>query len=290
MHVSEKRNTCARVVRSFYGLRTGVPLQERADQLYIDIGSLSYGMGLMLNIIGYLPDGTPESEIQRLTPTLGAPANVLDRSDLATMERLQAGAVTHLRKTYLADRQRIPLSNLPADEDPEGAIRGLLQQLRQAAATGPPGPAAAVETAAVMGMVAAAAVVTAAAVAVHPEVAAAGPSAGDGGGKDSPSRIRGRSGGGAASSGAPGKRGADAPAAVDGSPMTGSGSATSKGRRMPFRDGTLDKHVRRAMAHFQCAFNNTYAMLEQDTHKRYPPSLDGARSFAPWVNVAALGL
>ncbi|GIL58262.1 hypothetical protein Vafri_13350 [Volvox africanus] len=260
---------------------------ERADRLYIDVGSLSYGMGLMLNIIGYLPNGTPESDIQRLTPTLGAPGNVMDKSDLATMERLQAGTVTHLRKTYLADRQRIPISNLPADEDPEGAIRGLLQQLRQAAAAGPPGPAAAADTAAVMGMVAAAAVVTAAAVAVPPEVISAGPSRSGDGAKESPSRTPGGRSGGAATSCAAGKHSI---AAVDGCPTTGSGAATSKGRQIHFRDSSLDKHVKRAMVHFQCAFTNTYAVLDQDTYKRYPPSLDGARSFAPWVNMAALRL
>ncbi|GLI71713.1 hypothetical protein VaNZ11_017011 [Volvox africanus] len=263
---------------------------ERADRLYIDVGSLSYGMGLMLNIIDYLPNGTPESEIRRLTPTLGAPGNVMDRADLATMERLQAGAVTHLRKMYLADRQRVPISSMPADEDPEGAIRGLLRHLRQAVTAGPPGPAAAVDTAAVMGMVAAAAVVTAAAVAVPPEVISAGSSTSGAGAKDSPSRIPGGSSGGAAPSCATGKRGTIAPAAVGGGPASGSGAATSKGRRIPFRDSSLDKHVKRAMVHFQCAFTNTYAVLDQDTYKRYPPSLDGARSFAPWVDVAALRL
>ncbi|EFJ43655.1 hypothetical protein VOLCADRAFT_106759 [Volvox carteri f. nagariensis] len=211
---------------------------ERSDRLYLDVGSLPYGMGLMLNIIHYLPDRTPESQIRSFTPTLGAPGLVMDLSDLAAMERIQAGSVESLKKNYLADRHRIAVSGAPVDEDPEKAIRGLLQQLQHAVAAR---PSAAAKTTAVMGMVAAAAVVTAAAVAVPTEAK------GGGGGGGSPSRIRGGGGNPAVRGGSPGG---------------------SNSRRIPFRDSTLDKHVKRAMLHFECAFNNTYAVLDQRSKLR----------------------
>ncbi|GLC42529.1 hypothetical protein PLESTM_001342900 [Pleodorina starrii] len=222
---------------------------ERSDRLLVDVGSLSYGMGLMLNIVDYLPEGTPESQIRQLTPVLGAPGNVLDRSDLALMERTMArerpgaGVTLHSEGGYLADRERIPLSGLPVDPDSETAIAGLLGQISAAATAAGTAAAAAESTQALVGMVAAAAVVTAAAVVVPP-----GSGGGGDGGGGSPSRSR--SGGAAGGSSGDGGGG-------------GGGGGGSAGRHIPFLHGPLKKHVDRAMMHCEAAFRNTYAVLEQ---------------------------
>ncbi|GFR46993.1 hypothetical protein Agub_g8647 [Astrephomene gubernaculifera] len=237
---------------------------ERACRLFLDVGSLPYGMGLMLNVIPYLPEATPETYLKFATPSLGAPAAVMDRYDTLPVPpggRLQPGhAVAVARQAgYLADRKRIPVSSLPVSKrDPEGAIRSLLTQLREAAEPppAPTAPSAAAAAAAVPPLPAKAAAAAAAAVALTPPTLAAAVVA------------------------AAAESTVEAAAAAI--------ASTSKAPRVPFRDGPMEDVVRQALPYFECAFNNTYAVLEQGTYKRYPATLDGSRCFAPWVDLSGL--
>ncbi|KXZ46362.1 hypothetical protein GPECTOR_44g4 [Gonium pectorale] len=114
---------------------------ERSDRVFIDVGSLPYGMGMMLNIVPYLPNGTPESQLRDMTPQFGVPAAVLDRNDVAQLDRLLAAssrAGSGAPQGYLADRHRMPVSSMPPDAPPEEAVRALLDQLRQAREPAPP--------------------------------------------------------------------------------------------------------------------------------------------------------
>ncbi|KAG2498016.1 hypothetical protein HYH03_004274 [Edaphochlamys debaryana] len=218
---------------------------ERSDRVYLDVGSLPYGFGMMVSILDYLPDGTPEAQLRRMMPQLGAPACVLSREEVAQLEAQAEEVARHgsrlpperrgVRKGYLADRRRFPVSSLPTPSaasdgpavDPLSVVEGLLSEMRQEALAGEPG---------------------------------AEPGSGS------------RSGPGSGSAAA--------------------ASSSARGERdrveVAFRDGPLEEQAERAMGFFECAANNTTAVLQQGTYRRYPASLEMVRCFAPWVDLTAL--